>query len=158
MTNISWIDLVLRFIPEALIIILAGYAVARKTIVANQYILASLLLATIMFIVKLLPISTIFHMILSIIASIIILVAINKIKILLSILSTFVSFILTVLAEGLNVFLMSTLFNLDMEKIFNEASPLQKNLYGLPSLFIFAIIVIIYFIIANKKRENVTNK
>ena len=157
MINLSWLDFALRHLPEGFIIILAGYAIAKKDINAKLYILSSVLLGVLNFAIKFLPISSVIHMVLSIVVAISILTMINRLKPLYAILSTIICFILTVMTEGINVFLLGQLFSLDMEKVFLEASPLVKNLYGLPSLLLFGLIVLIYFLISRKRRKNVNN-
>ena len=157
MIHLSWLDFLLRHLPEGFIIILAGYAIAKKDINAKLYILSGVLLGVLNFAIKFLPISSIFHMVLSIIAAVAILISINRIKTLYAILSTIICFMITIITEAINMLILSKIFNLDTARIFQESTPLVKNLYGLPSLVLLGLIIVIYYFI-NKKKKNVANK
>ncbi len=152
MTGITWIDIFLRLIPEGLIIILAGYAVSKKAMNIKLYLISSVILAVTTFVLKILPISAALPMMLAAIAAVIILVFINKIKVVHAIIATLVCMILTLITEVVNIFLLEKLFNIDTNKIFQDATPLMRNLYGLPSLLLFAAIVIAYYFIARRKK------
>lgn len=159
MSGLSWIDIFLRLIPEGLIIILAGYAVAKRALNVKLYLLSTGVLACITFVFKILPISAALPMILSAITAVIILVFINKIKVVYAIISTIVCLLLTVLIEGINIFTLEKLLHIDPNTIFKNATPLLRNLYGLPSLIILAAIIIIYYLIMRKKqKKNVINE
>lgn len=151
MTGLSWIDFFLRVIPEGFIIILAGYAVSKKAMNIKKYILASSILALAIFVYKILPISAALPLILSIITAIIILVFINKIKTAYAIISTIICFIVIIISEGINLFLLE-LFHINTNEILQNDSPFIKYLSGLPSLIILASIVIIYYFISRRKR------
>lgn len=159
MVSLFWEDIILRLIPEALIIILAGYAIAKKTMNIKLYLISSIILALINFLFRALPISTIIPMVLSGIAAVMLLRFVNKIKVIHGILSTLLCYILLIVSEGLNIFLLGKLFGLDTNKIFLTSSPLEKNLYGLPSLLIFGLIIISYYLIFTRKKAkaNVDN-
>lgn len=160
MSGISWIDIFLRLIPEGLIIILAGYAVSKKAINAKLYLVSAAILAFITFVFKVLPITPALPMILSAIAAVIILTFINKIKVVHAIISTTACLLLTVLTEGINIFALEKLFHIDTYQIFQHSTPLIRNLYGLPCLFLWAAIVIVYYIIRRTRetKKNVTNE
>ena len=157
MIHLSWLDFALRHLPEGFIIILAGYAISKKHINVKLFILSSVLLGLLNFFIKILPISSIFHMVLSIIAAIAILMSINKIKTLYAILSTIICFMITIITEAINMLILSKIFHLDTARIFQESTPFVKNLYGLPSLILLGVIVVAYYFIS-KKKKNVTNK
>ncbi len=159
MSGISWFDIFLRLIPEGFIIILAGYAVSRTIINAKLYIISSVVLALITYVFKILPISAALPMILSAIVAIILLVYINKIKVIFAVISTIACMILTLLFEGVNIFVLGTLLGIDPDTIFQNTSTILRNVYGLPSLFLFAAIVLTYYLISRRKaKKNVVNE
>ena len=151
MSGLSWVDIFLRLIPEALIIILAGYAVSKKTMNAKLYLLSSVIQAATTFLYKSLPVSAALPMILSAVTAVLLLVFINKIKVVHAIISTTACLLLSLLIEGLNLFVLEFL-HVDTAAVFKDATPFLKNLYGLPSLFLFAAIVIVYFLISRKRK------
>lgn len=160
MNGITWIDIFLRLIPEGLIIILAGYAVSKKALNMKLYLLSTGILASITFVLKLLPITPALPMILAAIAAVMILTFINKIKIVHAIISTTACLLLTVLTEGINIFALEKLLHIDTHQIFHYSDSLTRNLYGLPSLFLWgAIVLIVYFVNrARETKKNVTNE
>lgn len=153
MISLTWIDFLIRLIPEALIIILAGYAISKKNLNVKPYLLSAIILALLTFLFRILPISIIISMLLSAITAVILLIYINKIKTIHAILSIIICLILSALAEGANIIFLGNVFKLDTNKIFLESSTLLKNLYGLPSLLLFGIIILSYYFISSKKRN-----
>lgn len=152
MSGLSWIDIFLRFIPEGLIIILAGYAVSKKVVNVKLYLLSSALLGLITFTLKNLPISAVLPILLSATTAVLLLVFINKIKIIHAIISTTVCLVLSVLIEAINLFALEKLLCVDTYVIFKNATPILRILYGLPSLLVFALIVIAYYFISKRRR------
>lgn len=160
MSGLSWIDIFLRLIPEALIIILTGYALSEKKINTKSYILSSVILALVTFIFKILPISPALPMLLTAIFTVLILVFINKIKVVHAMISTVICYVSAILIEGLNIFAMESIFGIGTNIIFQDSTPLMRNLYGLPSLFLFTVINVSFYFIARriKAKKNVTNE
>ena len=157
MNGLTWIDILLRLIPEGLIIILAGYAISKKSVNIKPYLLSSIIFALITFLVKILPVSTALPMILSAITAVLLLVFINKIKVIHAVISTIICLLLSVLFEGLNIFMLEKIFSIGTNEIYNNANPVFKQLVMLPSLLLFAAVVIIYYFIMIKiTKKNVT--
>lgn len=153
MASLSWIDLLLRLIPEALLIILAGYAISKKTVNTKLWFLSSIILSLLNFMFRLLPISTVLPMVLSSISAVIILNFINKIKTVKAILSTIICYVILILSEGVNMIFLGKVLGLDAKKIFLTSNSFMKNLYGLPSLLLFALVVISYYLIFAKRNK-----
>jgi 4-amino-4-deoxy-L-arabinose transferase-like glycosyltransferase len=153
MESLSWIDFFLRLIPEGLIIILAGYAISQKDINIKLYLISSFIIAFLSFIYSQLPVSTTLPMVLTAISTVIILSSINKIKTRKAILSTLICFVLLIITEGINMVLLNKIFNLDTNKIFLSSNTLMRNIYGLPSLLIYGLIVLSCYLILKKRKE-----
>ena len=160
MSGLSYIDIFLRLLPEAIVIILAGYALSEKKIDTKMYLFSSAILALLTYVYKILPITPALPMLLTAITTVIILVFINKIKVVQAIISTVVCYIVAIFMEGVNIFIMESIFNINTYIIFQDSSPLLRNLYGLPSLFLFAAINISYYFIARRLtvKKYVTNE
>jgi hypothetical protein len=78
---------------------------------------------------------------------------INKIRAIHSIIAILFCGLLIILAEGINVLLLSLLKGLNANEIFSSADAVTKTIYGLPSLFIFGIVVLLYYLIANRRKK-----
>lgn len=154
MASLEWIDIFFRLIPEALLIILAGHAFSRKKLDSRRYILSSIIHALATYVYRLLPISTVMPMVLSAITAIVLLVLINKVMPFKAILSTIACFILSILSEAVNMMVLQLFKDVDVKKVFINSGPLMRNIYGIPSLLLFASIILAYFFIT-KKREKV---
>ena len=156
MSGLTWIDILIRLIPEGLIIMLAGYAISKKTVTIKPYLLSSILFALITFLVKMLPVSATLPIILSATAAVFLLVFINKIKVIHAVISTIVCLMLSALFEGLNIFALGKIFRIGTNEIFN-ATPVFKGLVMLPSLLMLAAVVItFYFIMMKVAKKSVT--
>jgi len=153
MMKLEWIDFLIRFIPEGLLIILAGYAVSKKRIDVKRYLLSSIIHALFTFGFRQLPISKVMPMVLSAILAVILLVIINKIIPFKAILSTLICFVLSILFEGINMIFLGLILKIDVNKVFISSGSLMRNVYGLPSLLLFALTIGIYFGISRKRAK-----
>lgn len=160
MSGISWIDILLRLLPEALIIILAGHGLSGKKINIKLYLVSSVLLALVTYVFKILPITPALPMLLTTITTVLILVLINKVKVVHAVISTVVCYVVAIVTEGINIFALEKLLQVNPEEIFHGSNPLIRNLYGLPSLIVFALIMIGFYFITRriKTKKNVTNE
>ena len=156
MSGLTWIDILVRLIPEGLIIMLAGYAISKKAVTIKPYLLSSVLFALITFLVKMLPVSAVLPTILSATTAVLLLALINKIKVIHAVISTIVCLMLSVLFEGLNMFILEKLFSIGTNEIY-YTTPVFKELVMLPSLLLFAAVVItFYFIMMKVAKKSVT--
>lgn len=151
MAPLHWVDILFRLIPEGLIIILAGYAFSKKKFNFLRYILSSIIHALLTFGYRLLPVSTVMPMVLSAITAIILLISINKILPFKAIFSTLGCFVLSILFEALNMIILELVLKIDIRKVFINSGPIMRNVYGLPSIALFASVVLIYFFITKKR-------
>lgn len=151
MLKLSFLEFFIRLIPEAFLVIFAVYAFSKTNINVKKYFISSVIFSIMIFIIRLLPIHYGVHTILGIIVLIALIVNINKIDIIKSIQAVIISIIVQFICEGVNVFIIQNIFKMDINYVFNE--PLLKILYGIPSLIIFACIIIIYYIKVSKRKE-----
>lgn len=158
MLQLSPLEFFFRTLPESFIYIWAGYIFSNTEINKPKFILSSILLSLCTFFIRLLPIHFGVHTILFLVVYILICALINKIDIIKSISSGLISVIILFICEGINVFILSELFQIDVQTTFKE--PITKVLYGSPSLFLFGLIIgILYKIKFQKRRlyKNVSN-
>lgn len=149
--KLSCFEFLFRTIPEGLLFILAIYIFSGVKFEVKRFLVSGFVLAIVTFSVRMLPISYGIHTMLNIIIffsiqNLLIKIDVNK-SIKYSILTTILMFV----CEGLNVIFLQLFHANKMEEIFNN--PILKTLYGLPSLVIFLITLLIYRLIKSNKKE-----
>jgi len=151
MLKVTLLELFLRGVPEAFIFILAAYAFSKKFVNIKKYLISSILFVVMVYSIRFLPIHYGIHAMLNLFIFIVITVNINKIDLIKSMRAGIIAIILEFLCEGVNVLMIQYIFKVDINYVFKE--PVLKVLYGIPSMVIFAICVIIYYIILLKGKE-----
>jgi hypothetical protein len=156
MLNLSLLDLFLRLLPEGFLLMFAAYALSGKKVDKKNLCISSILFMIIIFFVRKLPIHFGVHTILLFIVYTSIAVWINKIELMKAISSVLISTIIMLVGEGINGFMLDKL-GVKLDVVFKD--PLMKNLYFLPSLLIFLVIILIIkrFIRVRKVSGNVFN-
>lgn len=155
MIEITIMELILRTIPESFLLILGGCLISRKSIDNKSYFISSILFAISTYLVRMLPIQFGVHTILIIMIFILINTSLNKIPIRKAISSSLISIIILSICESINLFILNYL-KVDMQAIITR--PLLKTLYFMPSLALFALIILIfYMIIYRNKKEGSKN-
>ncbi|MDV3427385.1 MAG: hypothetical protein LIR50_10015 [Bacillota bacterium] len=155
MLRISWFEFIVRGIPEEFLFVLAVHAFSKTGINLKKYILSGTLFWIMAYLIRLLPIQYGINTILSLIALIIIVNFINKIDIVKSIRSGLITLILEFIFEGINLIFIQFVFKIDLKIVMNN--PIAKTLYGFPSIILFGIFVIAYYIRLSKQKELVYN-
>lgn len=143
MTNFSFIDIFLRFIPESLLLISFVYIFSNKKIYFFNCLKSSFFICITCIVSKLLSGCYIMHVIFNIVICSIIFIKINKLDIQKSISLNIIYFLITLICENINLFLLSNLFNITI--YVNSSSSLLNNLYGLPSLFLISLVVFLCY-------------
>jgi len=151
MLRITLLEFFLRGLPEAFLLIVAVYIFSNTAINIKKLIISSVIFLIAGSLIRMLPIQYGVHTILGIIVSIILTVNVCKISIIKSIQGNLMSIILEFICEGINVFIIKYIFKENI--MFLISKPTLKILYGIPSLLIFATIVVTYhFYVARKKK------
>lgn len=150
MLKLSALEFFFRTIPESFLCVFLAYIIYNKTISKMAIIKSSIAFAIITYLIRLLPISYGVNTIISMIAFILIAVYIIKISINVSIISIFISVILMSICEWINAIILTNIFNI---KQINNTSLII--IYYTPSLIMFMILVVIFYILKNKiNKEN----
>lgn len=149
MLKVTFLELLVRGLPEAFIMILATYTLANKKVEKKEYLTSSLIMALVMYLVRMLPINYGVHTILNIFVLIFLTFNVNKIDLIVSIKSSILILMILFICEGLNVGLIQFVLHKDLKVIFSD--PISKMISGIPSTIVFFAIVIIYYIISLKK-------
>ncbi|WP_127837183.1 hypothetical protein [Clostridium prolinivorans] len=151
MLKLSLFEFIVRSIPEEFLFVLAVHAFSKTRINLKKYLLSGILFSFIVYLIRMLPIQLGIHTILNLVIIVTITSFINKIDIINSIRAGFIIFILGFIFEGINLLFIQFLLKKDLNYIMSNT--ILKTLYGLPSLFLFAIFVIAYYIILLKRNE-----
>jgi hypothetical protein len=152
MLKLSMIELFLRLVPEALFLILAGYAFSKTKVNRSKYILSSILFGSINYLIRLLPIDYGVHTILGLICYVILLNKINNISLIKAIQVSFISTIIMFICEGISIAIIQFVLKKDVNAIFSD--PLLKIIYGVPSLLIFGCIICAFYFVFLKRRSS----
>lgn len=148
MLKVSILELFLRFIPEAALIILTGYIISRKKIELSYVFISSIILAVSIYLIRMLPIQFGIHTILGGIISVLLLISINKISIDKSVFSIFIVIILEGIFETLNLIFIRNILALNTDAILSD--PISKVIWFIPSLILVSLTIFIIMVFINK--------
>lgn len=150
MLKLQPIEFFFRAIPEGFLFVFAVYVFSTTTINKKKYIISSILFATIIFMVRLLPINYGVHTILALMLLLMLTTKYNKIDIMKSVRSVLVLVLIQFFAEGINILILNLTPNINIDILLED--PVFKTLLGLPSLIIISLIVYLFYKV-NKKKE-----
>jgi hypothetical protein len=151
MYKITFLEFIIRGIPEGFMFFLAAYAFSKNKIELKKYILSSLLFSGIVYLMRFLPVQYEALTILNLIVLIGLAAIINKINVIKAIKAGIIIMILGFICEGLNIFIIQFVLQKDLNIIFSNNT--LKVLYGIPSSVIFACIVSTYYLRLKKRKE-----
>ena len=151
MLKVTLFETLVRGIPEALTMMLAMYAFANKKLEKKEYLISSLILVLVVYLIRLLPINYGIHTILNIFVLIFLAFNVNKIDLIVSIKASILILMILFLCEGLNLLFIEKFFNENIDYLFENV--FTKTILGIPSTIMFMVIVIVtyYYLIASKK-------
>ena len=149
MFRLTCVDFFFRLIPESFILIWGIHIFSRKTIDMFKYILSSLVLAILCFIIRCLPIYYGVNTDICIMLTIIVVMFIIDIPLIKNLLGTFLLYFMLSLSETMNMLLLNSL---NVSTDISVLQPIKRCIYGIPSLIIFIIsVIVLKFILKNKK-------
>lgn len=157
MLKLQWIELFLRSIPEMFLVVYGITILARKSFSIKKYVFLSIIMGSIAFFMRNLPIYFGVHTIIILIFTIIIMV-IAGIPIIISVYSTLIISLMLSLSEFISIFILN-LFNINTNINIGDINPIKKCILGIPSLVILFLIVIIlnYVVTRSEKLKDVSN-
>jgi hypothetical protein len=151
MLKATFLEFIIRGIPEGFLFVLAAFTFSKTSMTAKKYLISSILFASIVYLVRFLPIQFGAMTILNLIVLICLMVYVNKADVLKSIRAAIIIMILGFICEGINVLIIQNIFRKDMNEIFNNAT--LKVLYGLPSVVFFGCIVVFCYVKSLKEKS-----
>lgn len=149
--EVSLLELFVRGIPEGVLFIFASYIFSRKKFNSKRVLVSIFLVALSGYLTRKLPIQPGVNSILNIFILVAINNNINKIEMIKSIRVSVIIFILQFICEAANIFLLQYLFGIDLNYVFSNSY--LKTVYGIPSLFIAAVFVGVYYYVLSRKKE-----
>lgn len=150
MLHLKPIEFILRVIPESFLVIFAIYVFSKTTIEKKKYLVTSIVFSLIIYTTRMLPINYGVHMILSVLILLFIVVSYNNIEVANGVKSIIFTYLIQLASEAINV-LMLNFMNVDLDTLFKDA--VSKTILGIPSLVITGMIILVFYVINNKKKE-----
>ena len=159
MLSATVLEFILRGIPEGYLFIFAGYTFSKTRLNIRKFIVSGLLLGIIGYLVRFLPISFGVHSVLILIACIVMLHTVHKIPLIKAISSGMAIMLIAFAAEILNGALIALIRGFRLTELVHDpqliniefANATQKLIYGIPSLTLMWLVVIIFYTIYKKK-------
>jgi energy-coupling factor transporter transmembrane protein EcfT len=149
MLTLTWIELLLGVFPENLVFIYGIYKISNTPLYMKKFLLSAAVVSVFTYSVRLLPIQFGVHTLILIIIFIVLSVYLNHIEITKAIASVLLLFIIRLITEWFNFFILKEVFNIHTDALFNDST--KKVLYTLPSLFLFFLATYIVSTLKNKK-------
>ena len=141
---IQWlVELIVRVIPEMILFIGASFALTKTKVNKKNLVLSSLMLCVILYITRLLPVNYGIPSLVSLISLCFLNVKINKIKTIDAIKASVLIFITMFVSEFISIVFMQVVLKINMNEVFKN--PTTRSISGIPSLFIFAIVIFIIY-------------
>ena len=151
MLKLTWIEFLLRTIPESFVIIFGIYVISKQPMNKHKYILCSISSALVTFSVRYLPIHFGIHTIISTVFTVSALIVVG-IPLLKSIFGVILTTFLLLVGELINIIILN-IFKINIDSTFKN--PFIKCTLELPSLiFLIVTILLIRFLIIRKEGEN----
>lgn len=155
MLKLTALEFLLRTIPESFLAVLISYLFTNRSIQKKPYVISSLLFAVTTYLVRLLPIEFGVHSLISFSLYIPICVLVSKIPINKAIFSIMCTGIFLLFCEWVNVIILVDILKVDVQAVL--ASPVLKIVYLLPSLILFALLVLLLYRYTKFKKERLEN-
>lgn len=158
----SPIEVLIKGIPETLLIVLAIHIFMNIKIIPTKFILLSVLGLITTYLIRFLPISLGVNSIILLIAWVVFSQLIYKLdisKIIKLVISVVVTIIFIMIAEMANMVLLNAYFGeAEATALWTSTSALTKSLANLPATIVFAILVFISWLVLAKIRKNKKDK
>ncbi|MBU3110345.1 hypothetical protein [Clostridium lacusfryxellense] len=151
MIKLSFLELIIRGTPEEAIYMWACYILTKTKFELKRYLLSTTLLVLVTYLIRSLPISMGINVVLFLGVLILTNINVNKISIIKSISVSVSVIILESICEFINMLIIRYLFKADLTKVWSN--PFLKTIYGIPSLVLFVILIIIITAVFNKSKK-----
>ncbi|MEG0128802.1 hypothetical protein [Clostridium sp.] len=150
MLALTPIEIIFRVVPEMFLIFWAIYVFSGISLDKKKYLKAVIIGTAGVSFIRMLPVHYGVHTIICVCLVFILSYTICKIDIMSAGKSSIMEIIMQFIAEGINIAIIEHIFKLDVNVIFNNSY--LRVLYGIPSLLICVILIVIYDICKNRKK------
>ncbi|WP_194190136.1 hypothetical protein [Clostridium chrysemydis] len=152
MLKLSFLEIILRTIPESLLFVLVPYIISTKKIEVRNYFKSVLILSISVAIIRMFPISYGIHTLLNLVILVILFNLINHIEIDIAIKSVIFTTILLLISEGANLLVLKIFFSVSqINNMFKE--PLYRMIIGFPSIIFFGVALLILYWGSKRKQK-----
>ncbi len=147
--RLSWIELLIKGIPEGFLDILAMYILTKAKFNKKKYLSISLIFIVLTYFVRMLPINYGVNAMISILVFMLLFVLFCDVEFPLAIKSAITVMIFLFVSEGFNALLLIALYGRDQTQALFD-SPLAKSIYGIPSTLFFALFILITYLVLSR--------
>jgi len=160
--EVNFVVFLITGVPQGILVVLATHLFTRTKINYKKFLLLSLIFTATTYLIRFLPIAIGVNTVLSLLVMIVAFQFIYKAKlskIIQTIISTAVTFVLIAISEVINMMLLIAIYGqLKAEELFNSQEGLVRGLYTSPSniffvIFVFIGYLIIKYILKRKKQS-----
>lgn len=151
MLQTTFLEFLLRGIPEAFLLILSSYIFSKKKINIIEFLVFASMLAIIAYIIRFLPIHYGVHTVLNVFAFLVICILGMKNNYLVAMKNTIFIFVSQSFCEAINILLVKKIFNINMATLFRDSY--IKLIYGIPSTVMLCLMVLFLYLIMIKRGE-----
>ena len=151
--RLSFVELLIKGIPEGFLDILAMYILTRAKFDKKKYVIISLFFIVITFFVRMLPINYGVNSMMSILVFMFLFVLFCNVEFPKAIKSAITVMIFLFVSEGINMFLLIALYGSDKTQALLN-TPFTKALYGFPSTVCLGIFIAISYFVLKKLDKN----
>lgn len=151
MLQTTFLEFLLRGIPEAFLLILSSYIFSKKRINIIEFLLFGFMLAIVAYIIRFLPIHYGVHTVLNVFAFLVICILGMKNNYLTAMKNTIFIFISQSLCEAINILVVKQVFGINMGTLFQDSY--IKLLYGIPSTIMLCLMVLFLYLIMIKRGQ-----
>lgn len=155
MLRITVWEMIFRGIPEGAVFIFLGYVLSNKKVNILRLILSAIIFSLSTYTVRLLPIKFGIHSLIIGLLTVFILNIINKINLLKSFITAFLSIVVLYICEWINIIILKKIIGQAFYTL--RERPMENILYNYPALVLFFIIVLIIKYFFNKSKKDNLN-
>jgi hypothetical protein len=151
MLKISVFELFAAVIPEVFIFVIGAYILANEKFYGKRIVVIGLLSGIVTYFVRLLPIFPGANLLFSILTMSSLLIFVGKLEVMKSIASVLTLFVVRIITEWINIILLVQVFHMTLERL--NKDPITKTLVFMPSIIIFALIILIMYLSKRRKKK-----
>ncbi len=161
LTPVSILEMLIKGIPESFLLMFALYIFTNTRVAIKKYLLLSSILTVITYFTRWFPINLGTHTMLTLLLLIVIHLTANKGSlhyIIKTIVSVIVIALIILVSETIDMLLLAQIYgNKEANEMLTSSDAVIKSLSALPSIVIFGLVVLIIYIVLEKKRNKKDN-